>query len=359
MVKLGQDINVLIIEDSVADAFLIGEYLAESEDTNFHSYHYDNMNEALDFLTNNSIDIVLVDLHLPDSSGPIGLQRIFNKFNNTPFIVLTGLSDKNVAITLLQKGAKDYLVKGEFDNNLLERSILYTLERQRAEIQFVQDILAAQDAEKERIARDVHDTLGQNLNSALMQIQSLSQALRNTTDENKETIKLAIRSLNNAIAESRGIARSLMPQTVQRFGLESGIESILMSLGENSSTQFILDSEIQSQRFPENIELTFFRIAQESISNILKYAKATTATIGLRFKNDYLTMQIKDDGIGFDKNDPENLKGVGLTSMRTRANSIAGRFEIKSEEGLGTIISIVAKIEKEEVYERDQALVGG
>lgn len=347
-----QTINILIIEDSLSDAFLIGEYLEMCETYEYQTFHSEYLSEGLERIKTDDIDLVLIDLHLPDSNGANGLEKIFKKYSNTPFIVLTGLSDKSVAISLLIKGAKDYLVKGEIDANLLERSILYTIERKRLEEKYVTEILQAQDKEKERIARDVHDSLGQNLTSAVLQLENLKSTIKTDSSEVFDSVNIALKCLNEAITESRGISRSLMPQTVQRFGLYSGIESILHTLGEKSSVNFSINCDIEELRFPEIIEVTYFRIAQETINNVLKYSKAINCVINLVYENGKLIMVIRDNGIGFDPEYIENLKGIGLNSIKTRAKSIAGDLTISSTEGEGTEIAVNVTTEPKPILKK-------
>lgn len=338
-------IKVLIIEDSIPDAFLIEEFLSESKHTQFQSEHVEMLAEAKEKLDQEPFDVVLIDLNLPDSNGTMTMQEFFETYSHIPFIILTGLSDKEVSITLLNKGAKDYLVKGDFDSNLLERAILYTLERKKIEEEHMQELLSTQDIEKERIARNVHDTLGQNLTSAVLQLENIKSQYNHQDDDIKKSLDIALHCINQAILDTRGISRSLMPQTVQKFGLESGVESIIFTLGENSPIDFNLDSNIEEYRFPEAVEINFFRIIQEGINNIMKYSKAKEATIGLRYEEENKTLHLKisDNGIGFDLNNARNNKGIGLTSMRNRAKSITARFNITSKKDQGTEINVSIK----------------
>lgn len=348
MIAFSKTLNVLVIEDSPSDAFLISEYLDEIKDINYKIKHCETLKEAIEELEEDDFDAVLIDYNLPDSNGANHLEQIFKKYNHVPFIVLTGLADEMVSINALNRGAKDYLIKGDFDAKLLNRSILYALERNRQEEETVIRILAAQDTEKERIARDVHDTLGQNLTSASMQMQSLKSLVADDEKEIHSSIDAALKSINDAIAESRGISRSLMPQTVKKFGLESGIESVIMTLNDKSETQYELESNLEFTRFEQQKELALFRIAQEAINNILKYAKATLVEIKLILVENLLLMQIDDNGVGFDPDSVENQKGIGLESIRTRAKSIGAKLEISSEEGKGTSIRVVTDINEQD-----------
>ncbi|MEX2379583.1 MAG: response regulator [Vicingaceae bacterium] len=344
MIPFSKKLNILIVEDSPSDAFLITEFLNEVSAINYEYQHSETIKEAIEKLEEEDFDAVLIDYNLPDSNGATHLEYIFKQYNHIPFIVLTGLADEAVSINALKRGAKDYLIKGDFDAKILNRSILYALERKRLEEETVIRILAAQDTEKERIARDVHDTLGQNLTSASLQMQSIKSLIPVDNNELHESIDTALRCINDSIAESRGISRSLMPQTVKKFGLESGIESIIMTLNDQSKIQFELESNLEFTRFDRQKELALFRIAQEAINNILKYSKADNVEIKLILVDDLLLLQIDDNGVGFDPDDINNQKGIGLESIRMRAKSIGAKLELNSKIGKGTNIRVVTEI---------------
>lgn len=347
MIAFSKELNILIVEDSPSDAFLITEFLEEVNDINYHYQHCETLKEALEKLEEENFDVVLIDYNLPDSNGAVHLEYIFKQFSHIPFIVLTGLADEAVSINALNRGAKDYLIKGDFDAKLLNRSIIYALERKKMEEETVIRILAAQDTEKERIARDVHDTLGQNLTSASMQMQSLRSQIPEDNKEMLDSIDAALKSINDAIAESRGISRSLMPQTVKKFGLESGIESIIMTLNDRSEIEFELESNLEFSRFARQQELALFRIAQEAINNILKYSKASIVEVKLILVENLLLFQIDDNGVGFDLSAVENQKGIGLESIRTRAKAIGAKLEINTGIGKGTSIRVVTELNNE------------
>jgi PAS domain S-box-containing protein len=122
-------IKVLLIEDNKGDALLIRKMLKEVTNTKFKVNHATRLSDGLEYLSNESYDVILLDLALPDSQG----IETFNKTNITtpelPIIILTGLSDEEFAINAVGEGAQDYLVKAEVDSRLLDRSIKYAIER--------------------------------------------------------------------------------------------------------------------------------------------------------------------------------------------------------------------------------------
>ena len=123
--------NVLLIEDDPADAQLIMEILREEPENAMEILHVDNLAQGLKALARGGIDIVLLDLTLPDSSGYNTFITLQKQVTTIPIIVLTGMDDKEMAIRIVQEGAQDYLVKSLVDYTMLARSIRYSIERKR------------------------------------------------------------------------------------------------------------------------------------------------------------------------------------------------------------------------------------
>jgi len=126
-------IKVLLIEDNPGDARLIRECLSDGGKIKFDMEYVDQLSSGLDRLTKGEIEIILLDLSLPDSEGVDTFAEVYSNTAAVPVIILTGTDDETLAINLLQKGAQDYLVKGQFDSNLLVRSIRYAIERKQKE----------------------------------------------------------------------------------------------------------------------------------------------------------------------------------------------------------------------------------
>jgi PAS domain S-box-containing protein len=124
-------LQVLLIEDNPGDARLIREMLAEAETSDIGIEFAESLSAGLDILTRGGLDVVLLDLGLPDSQGLATLTRLYSRVPDIPIVVLTGHGDEAIAIEAVKQGAQDYLVKGEVDEKLLVRSIHYAVERRR------------------------------------------------------------------------------------------------------------------------------------------------------------------------------------------------------------------------------------
>ena len=129
--KQSEVLRILLIEDNPGDARLIKEMLSEVKSTTFHLECVDRLSSGLELLSKEKIDVVLLDLSLPDSHGLETFEKVYTQVPEVPIVVLTGMNDEILGMNAVQKGAQDYLIKGQVDSNLLSRSIRYSIERQR------------------------------------------------------------------------------------------------------------------------------------------------------------------------------------------------------------------------------------
>ena len=141
-----KEVAVLLIEDNPADVYLIREMLSERTDDIILEY-VDSLAKGLARMDAGKIDMVLLDLGLPDSQGIASVKSLCERFRNLPVIVFTGLSDEQLGIQAVQEGAQDYLIKGQTDGSLLEKAIRYAIERKQLE------------NEKERLIRELQESL--------------------------------------------------------------------------------------------------------------------------------------------------------------------------------------------------------
>jgi two-component system cell cycle sensor histidine kinase/response regulator CckA len=126
-----KQISVLLIEDNIDDAVLIQLYLSSAMKVPHEVKHADRLSEGLELLKNGGVDVVLLDLGLPDGEGLSTFEKVHAQAPGVPVIVLTGHDDDDLAVEAVQKGAQDYLVKGKVDGSLVGRSIRYAIERQK------------------------------------------------------------------------------------------------------------------------------------------------------------------------------------------------------------------------------------
>ncbi|WP_286392526.1 tetratricopeptide repeat-containing sensor histidine kinase [Myroides marinus] len=206
-----------------------------------------------------------------------------------------------------------------------EQDLLH-IENQR-KYEATQAILQGEEQERQRIAQDLHDSMGGMLANIRMTISA-------NDSFNKENV---IDKLDQTIDEMRRISRNLMPETLKNIGLEIALKELCETMTQKYFTiQF--EAFNLSENIPFKTQIALYRIAQESISNVTKYAQATNVIVQISQNNNVLNLTIEDDGIGFDKS--EIVYGLGLKNIQNRVQLINGTVEIASNKGEGTTINV-------------------
>jgi two-component system, NarL family, sensor histidine kinase UhpB len=196
-------------------------------------------------------------------------------------------------------------------------------------------VLRAQEEERRRLARDLHDEVNQALTAILLRLQALSQAAPPELDEELTELK---RLVNQAMGELLQLARQLRPTAlddhgllpamatqVRRFAAQTGIKADLNATGESATLQ------------PDE-QIAVYRIAQEALANIARHAGATRVEVDLRAGGDGVELTVRDDGRGFEPGRPAG--GLGLGGMAERARLVGGELTIESRPGAGTALCL-------------------
>lgn len=210
--------------------------------------------------------------------------------------------------------------------NLGHQQDLLHIENER-KYEATQAVLQGEEQERQRIAQDLHDSMGGMLANIRMSLSSLDY---DKTTEIREKI-------DKAIVEMRRISRNLMPETLKNLGLEIALKELCESMNnKHFSIQF--EAFNISENIPFQTQLALYRITQESISNVIKYAQAQNVIVQISQNENTLSLTIEDDGIGFNKS--EINYGLGLKNIENRVRLINGSLDIISKKGEGTTINI-------------------
>jgi PAS domain S-box-containing protein len=208
-----------------------------------------------------------------------------------------------------------------------------------------QRIIKAQEAERSRIAQELHDGINQLIASVKMRLRKVEGSLPDLKPAAREILQRCDRLLVKVLEENRRIAHNLRPTDLDNLGLAAACTSFCSEVQTRTNLQFQCRISSPSHRLPSVVELHLFRIMQEAVNNVEKHARAKSVKLQMRFQQGAVVLKIQDDGQGFD---PKNLKagtkrrhGLGLTNMRERALSLGGTYEIKSTPGRGTEIIVL------------------
>jgi signal transduction histidine kinase len=196
-------------------------------------------------------------------------------------------------------------------------------------------VVGAQEEERRRLARELHDETGQALTSILLGLKRLE-------DSRGEDLSKAIAEVREHLVQTlqdvRRLAVELRPKALDDFGLEPALERLATGFSEQTGIEVELEARVEG-RLPSDVETVLYRIVQEALTNVVKHARASRVSILVTRKNGSVAAVIEDDGKGFD---PTSVRedGVGLLGMRERISLLEGRFSIESREGAGTTLVV-------------------
>jgi len=223
------------------------------------------------------------------------------------------------------------------------RQLLERLESNEHDfVRLARSVYRVQEDEKRRLARDLHDGIGQNLTALKHQLGLLVASSSTLEPHDRERIERSIGLCAATLDETRELSRLLRPQVLDDLGLEPALRWLARTLGESSD----LPIEVQIEALPAlptELESVLFRIAQEALGNVVRHASATQALIRLAERTGWVRLVVWDDGVGFDvpAADARSSSGVssGLSGMRERARLFGGRVGVESRAGDTRVIA--------------------
>ena len=201
-------------------------------------------------------------------------------------------------------------------------------------------LLTAQEAERKRLARELHDDLSQRLAGLAMEAEMLEQQMP-PQGAGAVRLKEMKDKLVTLSIDVHSMSRRLHPSILDDLGLPDAIASECARFQIQDSIAVDFRVENITKEIPPDVAVCLYRIAQEGLRNISKHAGATEVTISLVGKNDTIQLTINDNGSGFDPDRVKGKQGLGLDSMRERAYLIGGDFSIESQLGQGTVIEVI------------------
>lgn len=224
-----------------------------------------------------------------------------------------------------------FLIKSNYQKIIQRNELLYQ-ERLKNEKDIKQAMITAQDTERKLIASEIHDQISNKLNLLILKISSLPA---NSQQTEFDFIKNELKSL---VQRNRDISHFLFPIEIENLGLIFTLQDLATKY---QSKEFHIKLYFEDGIFFQNkqVEHQLYRVVQESINNAIKHGKATEMNIHIKRINNQLCLMITDNGKGFD---PEKItKGIGITNIETRLNSINATFKLKSQINKGTRLLIL------------------
>ena len=348
-----QKINILMVDDQPAK-LLSYEVILKELDENLIKAH--SGREALDHLLKTDIAVVLMDVSMPELDGfeLADMIRQHPRFQRTAIIFISAvhLTDLD-QLKAYQRGAVDYISVPIVPELLRAKvSVFADLHRKTRQMEMLNGelrslsarLMTTQDEERRRIARDLHDSVGQvvaalSMNDALalLEAENLSPA---AGDALRQNIAL-IQQLSNEI---RTISHLLHPPFLDEIGLLPAIQMFAGGFAERSKIEVAVELAPEIGRLAPNVEISIFRIVQECLTNVYRHSGSKTARIKIWPSDEkILTLQVTDQGKGIPSERRISMSrgtshGVGVSGMRERVRELGGTLEIESN-GNGTTVT--------------------
>ncbi|MEC4817647.1 MAG: hybrid sensor histidine kinase/response regulator, partial [Scytonema sp. PMC 1069.18] len=373
--------NILLIEDNLAEARLLQEFLKQAKSNEFCLVHVKRLGEALQELRRATYDVILLDLTLPDSEGLASLAPLISQAPSVPIVVLTNTNDDELALEAVRRGAQDYLVKRQVNAGGLIRSLRYAIERKQAleTLRAVNEVLEVRVQERtaelvkvqeiSQFKSEFVSMLSHDIRSPLNTIQLIAGLLQNSGDKlpkEKKTshfqlIRSAIKNVAQLLdevsflgkADSGNLYCEFQPLNLESFCYQL-VEETQLSVQEKHLTLVLTTVG----KFGEALwdESLLRHILSNLLNNAIKYSpQGGTIRFQLLRQPKKVIFQIQDEGIGIPQEDQKNLfqpfhrasnvgsipgSGLGLSIVKKCVDTLGGEISVHSEVGVGSTFAV-------------------
>ncbi len=326
--------DVLLVEDNPGDARLVQEMLSNGGKDSYDITHLDCLSTALEQLTEAQPDVILLDLNLPDSHGAETFDSVADHDIEPPVVVLTGLDDESLALQLVQRGAQDYLVKGQLSPTLLRKSIVYAMERHESK-QRIEEVAEALRVINKLIRHDIINKL-QVAQSALSLAQDDADEamMQKAMDRVGDTISLLhrMKELEQLVASSKTVqeydARQVAEEVADRFDVSISLEG---------------DCAVTADK-------ALYSVMENLLRNAVDHGGSTHVDISMQPHDGTCEIRVADNGSGIDDAIKQRVfneefssggsagSGLGLYIVKKTMERYGGRVAIEDNDPQGAVI---------------------
>jgi signal transduction histidine kinase len=282
----------------------------------------------------------------------------FNNFAGFPIQVVRAAMAVLIMLSLLQsiravevERQKQLIATQQARVDALDRVRLELIRREAMRQELLRRIVIAQEDERARIARELHDETAQMLTAFSLHLAALRKAAPHSPKVSEQLVYL--QNLSRQMSEGiYRLVRDLRPAQLDDLGLVAALQYLVDEVRQRLELQVSLHIQGERRRLDSFVETVLFRVAQEALTNVARHAEVFSATMDLEFESDQVSLRVTDQGRGFDPMSlPDSDPGWGLAGMRERAESIGGKLELNSAPGSGTIIKIKVPVITENIKE--------
>ncbi len=222
-----------------------------------------------------------------------------------------------------------------------KRRLENEVEERTAELSELSSYLQkVREDEKSKLARDIHDELGGILVSAKMDVAWVEERLKAKDGESSAKLDRALQALDDGVQIKRRIIEELRPTLLDNLGLSAALDWQVHEICDRADIACTIATPSDDSKIPPTVSIALYRILQEALTNIVKYAKAKSVNVDLGLTDDTVTLLIEDDGIGIPDDAQNNLLSHGIAGMRQRVRALHGEFAIARRPAGGTMIEV-------------------
>jgi signal transduction histidine kinase len=348
--------RVLIVDDNIFDAELMLRELHNQSKIKFTSKTVTDRPAYEEALKTYDPDIVFCDYSIAfDFTAVEAVKILKEEHPDVPFVLVTGSFTEEIATTCIREGMDDYLLKSNISR--LPLALINATNKRRTELEkkklyeklvlsemqmrnFARHINQTLEEERARIAREIHDELGQQLAGIKMGVFSL----KNAHEKLPKMASEVLADIDNTIGAMRKIATALRPGILDTLGLGPSIEWLVMEFKKKHPMQCHVRQELRENKFNREISTCFFRVCQEALTNISKHSGANEINVEIERQDLNLVLRVTDNGKGIAAEKLENPFSMGLLGMRERASLAGAHLEITGRKNEGTKVELIAKI---------------
>jgi len=343
-------VNILMVDDQPAKLL---SYEVMLEELGENLLKAASGREALEILLRTDVAVVLMDVSMPELDGfqLAEMIREHPRFQKTAIIFISAvhLTDLD-RLKGYQRGAVDYISVPVIPELLRAKvSVFAELHRNARQLELLNvelrrlshSLMTAQDEERRRIARELHDGLGQDLTAAKMMLGSLVQPNQLKDPRDGKTVSEVLSMMDNVIEQVRTLSHLLHPPLLDEMGLLSALRWYTDGFAKRSGVVTVLAAAKDFPRLEPELEMAIFKIIQESLTNVFRHAEATEATVQLEARDGQACISIVDNGKGIGSSDelhPASY-GIGVMGIKQRVEEFGGSLTLRNT-GAGTSVEV-------------------
>jgi len=344
-------VNILMVDDQPAKLL---SYEVMLEELGENLLKATSGREALEILLKKDVAVVLMDVSMPELDGfqLAEMIREHPRFQKTAIIFISAvhLTDLD-RLKGYQRGAVDYISVPVIPDLLRAKvSVFAELHRKARQLELLNqelrrlshNLMTAQDEERRRVARELHDGLGQDLTAAKMMLGSLVQPRQVMESTDNRTVAEVLSMMDRAIEQVRTMSHLLHPPLLDEMGLLSALRWYTEGFAKRSGVETILDVRQDFPRLGPELEMAIFKIVQESLTNVFRHAEAKQAVVQLEEREGCAFISIEDNGKGIGNGSEElhpNSYGIGVIGIKQRAAEYDGQVTLRNT-GSGTRVEV-------------------